>query len=148
VNLAAFSYAITRAVPAVLTKIHTTLSTVFLLMLDTVVVTLSGNVLTKSFTECMYEYRWTEMFRAKDGPAIRGIQDSLDCCGYRTLNHMAYPLPPRNVTTCAQETKRTHACSGPWTQAGQSTAEMVGGICIVLAIAKVPLVARSPAVWY
>jgi hypothetical protein len=148
VNLAAFGHAITRAAPAVLTRIRTTLPVVFLLMIDTVVVALSSNTLTRSFTECSYERHWTELFRAKDGDALRNIQDSLDCCGYRTVNHMPYPLPPMNTTECTNVTGRTHACSAPWVESGQSTAQMVAGICMVLAIAKVPLVARSPVVRY
>lgn len=136
-NFLIFGHALLHAVPTAVTKMVTTLPLVLLLFVETIVLTLSSMLFATPLSSCRFERRWNELFRAKEGETIRGIQDNLSCCGYRTVTHMAYPFPPRNVTSCSDATGRTKACSVPWMQAGASTGEMLFAIFALLAVFKV-----------
>ena len=55
------------------------------------------------------------MWREKNAGAIRGIQDALACCGFRTTVDQAWPFPRRGrgPGACVDMFHRQGSCMGP-----------------------------------
>lgn len=93
-----------------------------LLALNTILITLSaGRVASPSFQPCSLREQWLRLFQAKNARAIRRIQDSMDCCGFRTSHDMAWPFPDNahGPNSCESAFGRTVACGGPWEAEGR-----------------------------
>lgn len=86
--------------------------------------------------DCGLSTTWQRLFRAKDGPSVRAIQDAFECCGFRSVRDMAWPFPPVDVA-CAQRFDRALPCHGPWTGALQKSAGVELGIVVVVAVLQV-----------
>jgi hypothetical protein len=58
---------------------------------------------------CGLEDKWHKMYRDKSARQIRGIQDGLNCCGYKRVHDMAWPFLPkaRKPGNCAETTGRS-----------------------------------------
>lgn len=63
------------------------------IILDTILLTYAVSALNPTFLGCQLETQWLTLFRHNNNAAIRGIQDRLECCGFRTLVHNAWPFP-------------------------------------------------------
>lgn len=111
-----------------------------LLLLNTILLTLSADRLSSSsFQSCSLHEQWLRLFQAKDVRAIRQIQDSMECCGFRTSRDMAWPFPDHENKSRACEVAfgRTVGCEGPWTVEAKKLLGMmfaigsVGVVCVV-----------------
>ena len=54
------------------------------------------------------------MFTHKNAAGIRGIQDALECCGFRSLKDQAWPFKDKehDVDACIKAYGRTKNCEG------------------------------------
>ncbi|KAK4142010.1 uncharacterized protein C8A04DRAFT_30413 [Dichotomopilus funicola] len=66
-----------------------------LLLLLTALATLFTSPLTTgpAFTTCTLSTQWQSLYSSKNEPAIRAIQDTLNCCGFRSTRDRAWPFP-------------------------------------------------------
>lgn len=79
------------------------------------------------------------MFRTKNEGAIRRIQDTFDCCGFRSTLDQAWPFPTKDIGagSCAARYQRNTPCEGPWRQAEQINAGLLLLVAVVVFLAKV-----------
>lgn len=106
-------------------------------ILTTVLATLYSLDLVPSATrDCELSTRWQQLFRTKDEPAIRAIQDALQCCGFRSARDMAWPFPPTGVQ-CSARFDRAMACQGPWTAALERNAGLNFGVVLAVGVLQV-----------
>lgn len=133
------------------------------LLLATVLATLFGAVLggggggsgggRDETRTCLLATRWQGLWRAHDARAIRGVQDALGCCGFRTTRDMAWPFPSRgggggggnNGPTCEEQFGRHEPCLPAWEAALRRAcaAELAVVLCVgVMQLAGVILAAR------
>ncbi|KAF2839692.1 hypothetical protein M501DRAFT_1015786 [Patellaria atrata CBS 101060] len=83
---------------------------------ETVLATLAGNYISSSTQDCGLQERWKSLYRAKDITGIKRIQDSGECCGFRSVFDMAYPFPGKGhpKSTCSEMYGRNRSCLGSW----------------------------------
>ncbi|KAI7788562.1 tetraspanin tsp3 [Diaporthe eres] len=86
--------------------------------------------------DCGLSNIWERLFRTKDAQSVKAIQDAFECCGFRSVKHMAWPFPPVDIA-CAQRFDRALPCRGPWTSALQRSAGVELGVIIVVAILQI-----------
>ncbi|KAK3320551.1 hypothetical protein B0T19DRAFT_242964 [Cercophora scortea] len=111
------------------------------LLLSTVLATLfSTDVLPSAVHECLLETKWRGFWTAHDGDSIRAIQDTFNCCGFRSVKDMAWPFPggapgegPAHAD-CATKFGRTASCKAPWEQAFQGGAGAELGVVLAVAV--------------
>lgn len=97
----------------------------FFLVYEAVVATLAGiHLMPVGGLWCPLHDRWSEMFRAKDGQAIRTIQDAFQCCGFVSTRDMAWPFPDskHESNACVVRYERDQACLEPWRHEEQKIA--------------------------
>ncbi|OQV07814.1 hypothetical protein CLAIMM_12187 [Cladophialophora immunda] len=65
---------------------------------------------------CSLESQWTNLFRAKNEDAVRGIENALRCCGFNSLQDRAWPFPSHDVDVraCERTLGYTRRCVDPW----------------------------------
>ncbi|CRJ80397.1 hypothetical protein BN1723_012993 [Verticillium longisporum] len=101
--------------------------------------------------DCALASTWQRLFQAKDAPHLRAIQDTLDCCGYRSIRDRPWPFPTRDVEPgrCAVRFDRQTACAEPWRNALGRNAAL--GLAVVFAVAAMQIaslaVARGAESW-
>ena len=120
-----------------------------LFVLDTLLITLASTALSEPALTCGLASRWQQMFQAKDGDTIQAIQDSLECCGFRTVTDKAWPFPAKGVDAKACVTKFgwRKSCKGIWTAEGRSMLGMIIGVGVGVVVMKVcAIVFRSHSV--
>ena len=118
---------------------------VVVVVYDTVIATLAlTNMTPPGALRCPLEDRWTALFRSRNSQAIRTIQDRHECCGFNTVQRMAWPFPDASHTTkaCVEAFGRTQACAGGWRQDLQITA----GLILLVALVSFLLKASSSCV--
>ncbi|KAK3315501.1 hypothetical protein B0H66DRAFT_346061 [Apodospora peruviana] len=113
------------------------------LILTTVLATIfSANITPSGVRECLLESKWKGFWTSHDGDAIKRIQDTFDCCGFRTVKDMAWPFPhgrpDEEHIDCVSRFGRTSSCKAPWQQALQKNTGVDFGV--VLAVAVLQLV--------
>ena len=110
-----------------------------LFILDTVLITLASTALSGTTLTCKLESRWQQLFIAKDGGTIQAIQDSLKCCGFRTVRDKAWPFPEKGVgaEACVKRFGWQNSCEGIWTAEGRSMLRMMIGVGVGLVAIKV-----------
>jgi hypothetical protein len=76
---------------------------------------------------CHLERTWKSYFQAKNADAIRSIQDSLRCCGLRSVYDMAWPFKDASHgdNACVEQLGYRQSCLGPWNDVEQTAARMV-----------------------
>ena len=59
---------------------------------------------------------WTKLYQSKDAKAIIMIQDTFDCCGFNSPQHMAFPFKDktRGDDACVVRYERSTACFEDW----------------------------------
>ncbi|CAA9960286.1 hypothetical protein PTMSG1_03691 [Pyrenophora teres f. maculata] len=99
---------------------------------STVVITLAGtHVAPASGLDCGLRERWQTLFRLKDAPAIRQIQDAFNCCGLANSRDMAWPFPDKTHDQHACEktySGRANGCLGAWRAEEQRIAGLLIGV--------------------
>jgi hypothetical protein len=89
---------------------------------------------------CHLATSWQRLFAAKDGPAIRRIQDALECCGLNSVRDRAWPFPEGrsgNAGRCVERFDRHIACAGPWGHEAARNAGLELGIVLAVAVLQV-----------
>jgi len=108
----------------------------FQLMYETVVATLALiHILPPNALTCGLGERWLKLVLAKDGDAVRAIQDSFKCCGFRTLKDNAFPWG--KPSQCQEIFKYKESCLGPWRKAEQINAGLLLLVAVVVFVLKV-----------
>ena len=128
------------AAPATVSPLRAAMPIIVLLLVDTVLLTLSGTHLSTGeggvVGTCEQQQRWQALFRAHDGDAINHIQNALQCCGFRNKKDMPFPFPAKGAVTC-DKTGNTPGCAMAWAQAERTSAALLMALAGVLGIAKV-----------
>ncbi|KAE9370577.1 hypothetical protein N431DRAFT_509801, partial [Stipitochalara longipes BDJ] len=93
----------------------------FQLIYETVVATLAlTHIIPPDALVCRLGDRWMKLVHANDGDAIRAIQDSFKCCGFRTTKDNAFPWG--QPSPCAEVFGYTKSCLKAWRKAEQINA--------------------------
>lgn len=109
-----------------------------LLIYDTIVATLATTyILPPSSLLCGLNEKWTSLFRSKNGVAIRAIQDTLNCCGFYSVNDRAWPFGFNEPSSCRKTFDRTASCAAAWRRMEQVNAGFILLIAIVAFIITV-----------
>jgi len=109
----------------------------FQLVYETIVATLAMTyVLPPSSLGCGLDQRWQFLFSNKNANAIRAIQDSFDCCGFRTVVDRAFPFSGGR-SECAAVYGRNKSCFAEWRKAEQTNAGMFVIVALVVFLIKV-----------
>ena len=109
---------------------------VFQTIYTTVILVLSLTYTNLSSTRhCLFERQWADLFRSGNTAAIRGIQETLECCGFASPHDRPWPFHIGSGyysnTECRRRTGYKRSCEQPWTRAGNEAAwklVAVGGV--------------------
>lgn len=105
------------ALPAILVGLITLVVTIT----ATPLITTTGGNGSESAEICALSSTWQALFRSKNGPAIRSIQDAFSCCGLRKPVDMAWPFPSGrdgiSAKTCQTSFGRNEGCLDAWARA-------------------------------
>ncbi|KAI9050509.1 hypothetical protein LZ554_005671 [Drepanopeziza brunnea f. sp. 'monogermtubi'] len=108
----------------------------FQLIYETVVATLAlTHILPPSALQCGLESKWYQLYNAKDGAAIRAIQDAFNCCGFNSVRDKSWPFG--QPSTCAATFNRSQPCVGSWRRAEQINAGLLLLVAVTVFIVKV-----------
>lgn len=66
------------------------------IIFDTMLFTYSVSSLNYSFLNCQLQKQWYTLHSQKNSASIRGIQDRMDCCGFRSLVDKAWPFESKH----------------------------------------------------
>lgn len=106
-------------------------------ILTTVLATLYATYIVPGDAQtCELSTLWQRLFRGKNDQAIRAVQDTFECCGFRSVKDMAWPFPPAAVP-CTTRFDRDLACHGPWTSALQRNSGVQFGVVVVVGLLQV-----------
>ncbi|KAK5997968.1 hypothetical protein PT974_00336 [Cladobotryum mycophilum] len=112
---------------------------------------LSQDIVPSPTVECLIDNGWSSMFKAHDGESIRRIQDTLKCCGLRTVQDKFYPFITKTSNiTCVEAYGYTQACRGPWKSALKSSAGVDFGVVIAVSLMQIFglfMMGESPNWW-
>lgn len=134
------------------TALYTIIANTLILVYSTVVITLLGtHTGPTSSLLCGLNDRWLSLYRAKDGDAIRTIQDTFKCCGLHKTYDKAFPFPggENNIHSCEKRFGWKQSCFESWRGAEQSMSGVlmvVVGLVVIWQLAIV--VAPSPRSWF
>lgn len=120
-----------RNFPTVL--LPSTLTILGLLVYITVVATLSGTHISPvGGLGCALRETWQTMFSKKQGGKMKRIQEALDCCGFRNVRDMPFPIPGHGITvdTCWQRYDRQVGCEGAWRDKERTVAGLMVGVAV------------------
>ncbi|KAM0330756.1 hypothetical protein ACHAQA_003709 [Verticillium albo-atrum] len=120
------SSSIERILPPALQSLQAILTTALATLL-------LQSALPNPVLDCALNTTWQRLFQAKDAPALRAIQDVLDCCGFNTPRDRAWPFATDGAASrCAAHYDRSAACAGPWRAVLQRHAALT--LAVVLAV--------------
>ena len=111
----------------------------FLLIYESVLAALAGTHLAPvGGLNCPLGERWQSLFSAKSN-RIQAIQDAFSCCGFRSLEDMAFPFPDarHGADTCEVRYERDIRCLEPWREEERKVAIMLLVIPIAVFVWKV-----------
>jgi hypothetical protein len=110
-------------------------------ILDGILLTLAASDLHPQALSCFLFNTWTRLFQAKDERTIRHIQDTLECCGFKTVNDRAWPFNNNGPSSCAVSFKRNKGCEGPLAREEKVVLGLLVAIASCGFLAKVGIVA-------
>lgn len=92
------------------------------------------------------EWKWSELFRAKDETSVQLIQAQLECCGLNNMHDRAWPFPAKGVDAyeCERSQGWDKSCLNIWKEnlivASSLTgiSSIAGFICVVRKICTPP----------
>ena len=122
------------------TTLYTIIANVLILVYSTVVITLLGtHTGPTSSLLCGLDDRWLSLYRAKDGDAIRTIQDTLKCCGLHSKVDKAFPFPDKKngPDACIKRFGWGQSCFESWRGVEQSMSDVLMGIVGLVVIWQV-----------
>jgi hypothetical protein len=125
-------------------------TTLFLVIYETVVATLAGTYITpESNLDCRLQDRWRSLFQQRDSHRIRTIQDALDCCGLRSTKDMAFPFPAsgKDPEMCRLTYGRSQNCMGRWRAEEQKIAAILLVVDVLIVLWQVAILfGRAPKI--
>ncbi|KAB8254739.1 hypothetical protein BDV32DRAFT_142625 [Aspergillus pseudonomiae] len=88
---------------------------------------------------CQLNNQWQSYYHNKDSRAIRAIQDSLHCCGFRSVKDRAWPFKDKSHgdDACVRQIGYDRACLGPWEREDKSAAWMVFWAAVLVLVVNV-----------
>ncbi|KAF9698079.1 hypothetical protein EKO04_003792 [Ascochyta lentis] len=104
---------------------------------STVIITLLGtHAAPPSELDCGLRRQWQSLFRHKNAPAIRAIQEQYNCCGFSNPRDMAWPFPDKDhgLDSCKSSFGRTTGCMGSWKAEEQHIAGLLMGVVGLVAV--------------
>ncbi|KEZ46239.1 hypothetical protein SAPIO_CDS1132 [Scedosporium apiospermum] len=110
------------------------------LLLLTVIATLLGQSLSPNSSNavpCPLFTHWQSLYSAHDATRIRRIQDTLECCGLRSVRDMAWPFDSKGGRACVDTYGRNTACGGPWEGALRGVVGADLGVVLGLAVLQI-----------
>lgn len=113
------------------TALYTIIANVLILVYSTVVITLLGtHTGPASSLLCNLNDRWQSLYRAKDGNAIKTIQDTFKCCGLHSTVDKAFPFPggKNGIDACKKSFGWTQSCFESWRGQEQSMSGVLMGV--------------------
>ncbi|RCI11354.1 hypothetical protein L249_7133 [Ophiocordyceps polyrhachis-furcata BCC 54312] len=113
---------------------------------------LRGLVPSPLVVDFLLDARWNHLFlgrrRGDAASPIELVQDSFDCCGFRTLDDRAFPFdgPP----SCADEYHRVRPCRIPWARAMQATSAIDFAVVLTVGLMQLLglLLMRERTAWW
>lgn len=135
------------------TALYTIIANVLILVYSTVVITLLGtHTGPTSSLLCGLDDRWGSLYSAKDGDAIRTIQDTFKCCGLHSTHDKAFPFPfgeKNDHHLCEKIVGWKQSCFESWRGAEQSMSGVLMGVVGLVVIWQLAIVvAPSPRSWF
>lgn len=113
------------------TTLYAIIANALILVYSTAVITLLGtHTGPASSLLCNLNDRWLSLYRAKDGDAIKTIQDTFKCCGLHSVVDKAYPFPDKKngVDACKKSFGRTISCFESWRGQEQGMSGVLMGV--------------------
>ncbi len=120
-----------RVIPAALQG----LQAVFTTALATVLA--GGFLATRRPLDCLLDAEWDALYAARDGEAIRFVQDTLQCCGYAAVDDRAFPFQSLIKQTCGEIYGRDRACKVPWRAAMETHSGIAFGVVLAVGLMQV-----------
>ena len=101
----------------------------FFLAFETALATLAGtHISPPGSLTCALRERWQDLFQAKNGHAIKRIQNAFSCCGFNGLQDMAFPFEEDSThgkDACIVRYERSETCIEPWRMEERKVAIML-----------------------
>ena len=122
------------------TTLYAIIANALILVYSTAVITLLGtHTGPASSLLCNLNDRWLSLYRAKDGNAIKTIQDTFKCCGLHSVVDKAYPFPDKNngKDACEKSFGRTISCFESWRGQEQGMSGVLMGVVGLVVIWQV-----------
>ncbi|PYI24447.1 hypothetical protein BO99DRAFT_398467 [Aspergillus violaceofuscus CBS 115571] len=97
-------------ITSLLNTLHTLLSAILLTL------TLHHLNTTEGLKSCTLDQTWQRYFHARDAGTIRRIQDTLQCCGLRSVRDRAWPFKDKTHgdDACVLQVGYSRSCAGVW----------------------------------
>ncbi|KAI5812997.1 hypothetical protein BZA77DRAFT_390318 [Pyronema omphalodes] len=137
-SLSGIFHGLSKPITSVLARnpLKTAMPAILLLIIDIILLTMSGERINPN--SCSFREKWETMYKNHD-KAIQGIQDALECCGFRNPHDMPFPFPSKGVTTqvCQAQTGRTRGCAEEWGRREEVAGGLLTVVAGVLAVAKI-----------
>ncbi|KAF4631113.1 hypothetical protein G7Y89_g7022 [Cudoniella acicularis] len=109
----------------------------FQLIYETIIATLALTYIAPQNTlKCHMDSRWQELYANKNENAVKAIQDSFNCCGFKTVTDRAYPFLNQVASSCAVHYKRNQSCFSAWSKAEQENAGLLLLVALLVFVTK------------
>lgn len=96
-------------------------------------------IFPQNVLSCHLDQQWQSYFQVKDVQSIRSIQDSLRCCGLRSIHDRAWPFKDRSHgdNACELQLGYRQSCFIPWSEQQQTTSWLVFAAALLGWLVKV-----------
>ncbi|PYI36138.1 hypothetical protein BP00DRAFT_172993 [Aspergillus indologenus CBS 114.80] len=120
-------------ITSLLNTLHTLLSTILLTL------TLHHLNATEGLKTCTLDQTWQRYFHARDAGPIRRIQDTLQCCGLRSVRDRAWPFKDKTHgdDACVLQVGYTRPCAGVWRAEEVTVLWFLGVVVGVMAVFRI-----------
>ncbi|KAL2886936.1 tetraspanin tsp3 [Ceratocystis lukuohia] len=82
--------------------------------------------------ECSLNAQWQQLFSERDASAIKAIQETLQCCGFRTPKDRSWPWDSNGGGRCADVLGYHEACGPKWISSSRAEAGKAGTVTIMV----------------
>jgi len=95
------------------------------------------------------EWKWSELFRAKDETSVQLIQAQLECCGLNNMHDRAWPFPAKGVDAyeCERSQGWDKSCLNVWKE-NLIIASSLTGISSIAGFICVICISSIAGVWH
>jgi hypothetical protein len=97
-------------------------------------------VVPNEILSCSLENAWSRMWMTHDAAGIRAIEETLKCCGFRSVKDRPWPFPrgqAPDLGTCRSRMGYSVPCEGPWRAQMQSSAGGEFAIVVIVSLMQV-----------